>query len=119
MFLKETARILDTGGHAVVTPLYLDDAHFVLHSPRALPPAGSEEPDAVRIWRDDGVPAPYSRHYSPEAFAERIAANLPADLRAHVIYVPNLGEVMAAYPDQRIYNFFTLVLERVAAPGPA
>ena len=77
-FLEETARVLAPGGRAAITPLYLDDAHFVLHSPVALPPPGSEEPDAVRVWRDDEFRAPYSRHYSPEAFADRIASQSAA-----------------------------------------
>ncbi|MEN6342678.1 MAG: hypothetical protein ABFC89_08985 [Methanospirillum sp.] len=111
-FLAETARILAPGGGAAITPLYLDDAHFVLHSPHALPPPGSEEPEAVRIWRDDEFRAPYSRHYSPEAFAERIGSQLPPGLSGRVAYASNLGEVMAAFPGQRIYSFFTFVLDK-------
>ena len=114
-FLEETARVLAPGGRAAITPLYLDDTHFVLHSPVALPPPGSEEPDAVRIWRDDEFKAPYSRHYSPEAFADRIASQLPAGLTGRVAYASNLGEVMEAYPGQRIYSFFTFVLEKPPA----
>ncbi len=114
-FLAETARVLAPGGRAAITPLYLDDTHFVLHSPHALPPPGSEDPDAVRIWRDDEFKAPYSRHYSPEAFAERIASQLPPGLTGRVAYASNLGEVMAAYPGQRIYSFFTFVLEKAPA----
>lgn len=111
-FLTETARLLAPGGRAAITPLYLDDAHFVLHSPFALPPEGSEEPDAVRIWRDDEFRAPYSRHYSPEAFANRIASQLPPGLSGRVAYASNLGEVMAVYSGQRIYSFFTFLLEK-------
>ena len=104
--------MLAPGGRAAITPLYLDDTHFVLHSPVALPPPGSEDPDAVRIWRDDEFSAPYSRHYSPETFAERIASRLPPGLAGHVAFATNLGEVMAAYPGQRIYSFFTFLLEK-------
>ena len=114
-FVAETARILAPGGRAAITPLYLDDTHFVLHSPVALPPPGSDEPGAVRIWRDDEFRAPYSRHYSPEAFAERIASQLPPGIVGRVAYASNLGEVMAAHPGQRIYSFFTFVLEKAAA----
>ncbi len=116
-FMEETARLLVDGGRAAVTPLYLDDTHFVLHSPRALPPPGSEGPDAFRVWRDDGVLAPFSRHYSPESFAERIAAHLPGSLRGRVVYVPNLEEVMDSFPGQRIYSFFTYVVDRLGAPS--
>lgn len=114
-FLEETARILAPGGRAAITPLYLDDTHFVLHSPDTLPPPGSEEPGAVRIWRDDEVRAPFSRHYSPEVFADRIASQLPPGLTGRVAYASNLGEVMAAYPGQRIYPFFTYVLGKAPA----
>lgn len=111
-FLVETARVLAPGGRAAITPLYIDDTYFVLHSPVALPPPGSEEPDAVRIWRDDEFKAPYSRHYSPEVFSDRIASQLPPGLAGRVAYASNLGEVMAAFPGQRIYSFFTFVLEK-------
>ena len=111
-FLAETARILEPGGRAVITPLYLDDTHFILHSPAALPPPGSEEPGAVRVWRDDNVPAPFSRHYSPESFVARIASQLPPGLSGRVLYTSNLGDVMEAHPRQRIYPFFTYVLEK-------
>jgi SAM-dependent methyltransferase len=114
-FLAETARILAPRGRAAITPLYLDDVHFVLHSPVALPPSGSEEPEAVRIWRDDEFRAPYSRHYSPEAFADRIASRLPPGLTGRVAYASNLGEVLEAYPGQRIYSFFTYALEKTPA----
>jgi SAM-dependent methyltransferase len=111
-FLEETARLLAPGGRAAIAPLYLDDTHFVLHSPTALPPEGSGEPGAVRVWRDDAFTAPYSRHYSPESFAERIAGRLPAGLSGCVRYASNLAEVMDAYPGQRIYSFFTFALEK-------
>ena len=113
--LAETARILEPGGRAVITPLYLDNSHFVLHSPAALPPPGSEEPDAVRIWRDDDVPAPFSRHYSPETFVARIASCLPRGLSGCVLFSSNLDEAMEAHPGQRIYPFFTYVLEKARA----
>ena len=80
-----------------------------------LPPKNADDPEGVRCWRDDDVPAPYSRHYSPDTFAGRIAAQLPAGLAARVVYTPNLDELMEAYPAQRIYPFFTLVLEHDAA----
>lgn len=115
-FMEETARLLVDGGRGAVTPLYLDDTHFVLHSPRALPPPGSEGPDAFSVWRDDGVLAPFSRHYSPESFAARIAAHLPGSLKGRVVYVPNLEEVMDSFPGQRIYAFFTYVVDRLGAP---
>ena len=92
-FIEETARILARGGRAVITPLYLDSTHFVLHSPEVAPPAGAEEPGAVRVWRDDAARAPYSRHYSPEAFAARIATRLPAGLSGRVVFTPNLDEL--------------------------
>ena len=114
-FLAETARILEPGGRAVITPLYLDDTHFVLHSPAALPPPESREPGAVRVWRDENVPAPFSRYSSPETFVARIASRLPPGLSGHVRYASNLGEVMEGYPGQRIYPFFTYVLEKARA----
>ncbi len=107
-FLHEAGRILAPGGRLAVLPLYLDDAYFLLQSPYALPPAGSAEPDAAVAWRDDRFRAPYSRHYSPEAFARAIFERLPPELDARVYAVSNLEELMELYPGQRIYCFYVL-----------
>lgn len=114
-FVEEIGRLLAPGGRAVITPLYLDERHFVLQSPQALPPAGADEPGALRVWREDTARAPFSRHYSPEAFVERIASRLPFGLSGRVVYTRNLEELMAEHPDQRLYAFFTLVLEKYRA----
>ena len=118
-FLHEAARVLATGGRLAVLPLYLDDAYFLLRSPYALPPAGSDEPDATVVWRDDRFRAPYSRHYSPEAFARAIYERLPPELDARVCAVSNLEELMQMHPDQRIYCFYVLHATRRAGEPPA
>lgn len=107
-FLHEAARVLAPGGRLAVLPLYLDDAYFLLRSPYALPPAGADEPGATVVWRDDRFHAPFSRHYSPEAFARAIYHRLPPELDARVSFISNLEELMRAYPDQRIYCFYVL-----------
>lgn len=107
-FLHEADRILAPGGRLAVLPLYLDDAYFLLQSPYALPPPGAERPEATVVWRDDHFRAPYSRHYSPEAFAREIHARLSPGLDARVYFIGNLEELMQAHPDQRIYCFYIL-----------
>ena len=107
-FLHEADRILAPGGRLAVLPLYLDDVYFLLQSPYALPPPETAEPEATVVWRDDHFRAPYSRHYSPEAFAQSIHRRLPAGLDARVYFISNLEELMQAHPDQRIYCFYVL-----------
>jgi len=117
-FLHEAGRVLAPGGRLAVLPLYLDDAYFLLRSPYALPPAGSAEPDAKVVWRDDHFRAAYSRHYSPEAFARIIYNRLPPSLDARVFFVNNLEELIRTYPDQRIYCFYILhATKRTEPPG--
>ena len=64
------------------------------------------ESEAKKVWRDDGIRSPYSRHYSPESFKERIFSKIPADMSGKILYFENLTDVMKCYPDQRIYCFF-------------
>lgn len=117
-FLHEAARVLAPGGRLAVLPLYLDDAYFLLQSPYALPPPETAELDATVIWRDDHFRAPYSRHYSPEAFARAIHSRLTGGLDARVYFVSNLGELMQEYPDQRIYCFYVLHATKRADHAP-
>lgn len=107
-FLHEAARVLAPDGRLAVLPIYLDDAYFLLQSPYALPPPETDEPDATVVWRDDHFRAPYSRHYSPEAFARAIHSRLTAELDARVYFVSNLGELMREHPNQRIYCFYVM-----------
>lgn len=118
LFLHEADRILSPGGRLAVLPLYLDNDYFLLQSPYALPPPGAADPDAAVVWRDDHFRAPYSRHYSPEFFAQRIHDQMPAGLDTRVYFISNLNEVMQAYPDQRVYCFYVLHATKMADQTP-
>jgi hypothetical protein len=70
------------------------------------------EPEARKVWRDDEYKVPFSRHYSPESFAERIYSRIPDDMEGKILYFNNLNEVMKNYPEQRIYCFFMFLCEK-------
>ncbi len=106
-FLGEAARLLKPGGTVAITPLYLDDFHFVVTCPDCPLPDGAIEPEARILLRDDPWKVPFSRHYSPESFAMRIFDRLPAVLQGQVIFLENLEQVMDFWPDQVLYAFFT------------
>jgi hypothetical protein len=110
--LAEAARLVVPGGTLAVTPLYLDDIHFVLTHPECPLPDGTIEPEATVLTRDDPWKVPFSRHYSPESFATRIMAAMPQELEARVLYFTNLDEALDRWPDQVLYSFFTFVARR-------
>ena len=111
-FVKEASRILDNNGRYVIAPLYLADVHFVSTSPYCNQAEVTIEPEARKVWRDDDYKVPFSRHYSPESFAERIYAGIQEDMKGRVLYFKNLDEVIKHYPGQRIYSFFIFLCEK-------
>lgn len=111
-FVREAARILSPGGRFAILPLYLDDAYFISTSPYCDQGEIAVEPEAMKLWRDDAYREPFSRHYSPEAFARRIYAALPAGLRGKVLFVRNLPEVIREFPGQRVYCIFVFLGEK-------
>jgi hypothetical protein len=70
------------------------------------------EPEAKKVWRDDEYKVTFSRHYSPESFAERIYSRIPDDMEGKILFFKNLDEIMNHYPGQRIYCFFMLLCEK-------
>ena len=115
-FLKEASRLLDDDGRYAITPLYLEDTHFVSTSPLCDQREVVIESEAKRVWRDDEYIVPFCRFYSPEAFYKRVYSNLPEDMDAKVYFFSNLGEIMARYPDRRIYCFFMLFGRKKTRP---
>ena len=105
-FVSEAARILDKKGRYGIIPLYLEDTYFVATSPYCNQQNVKIEGEARRIWRDDEYKVPFSRHYSPEYFKERIYSSIPDSMRGKILYFRNLTDVMRHYPGQRIYCLF-------------
>jgi hypothetical protein len=71
-FVSEATRILNEKGRYGIVPLYLDNTYFVATSPYCNQQDIVIESEAKKVWRDDRFKAPFSRHYSPESFWERI-----------------------------------------------
>ena len=118
LFLKETERILKNGGRVVISPLYLDMLHFVLSSQKSDLANATLDAGAVRVWREDDYNEPFSRHYSPEAMADRLLPHL-GGLTAKVIYIKNLDQFRRRFPGQRIYCDFNLYLFKPHQQLPA
>ena len=118
LFLKEAGRILKKGGRVVISPLYLDMLHFILSSRRSDLTNAPLDAGAVRIWREDDYNEPFSRHYSPEALANRLLPHL-GGLTAKVIYIKNLDQFRCKFPGQRIYCDFILYLSKPHQQLPA
>jgi SAM-dependent methyltransferase len=105
-FVYEASRILKPGGRYLIVPLYLDETYFISTSPYCNQENVVIDSGALKVWRDDSHKAPFSRHYSPEVFFERIYSRIPHDMEGVVYFLKNLPEVMAQYEGQRIYCYF-------------
>jgi hypothetical protein len=114
-FLKEASRLLRPNGRYGIVPLCLDETFFVTRSPFMIVNNFATDPGARCVWRDDEHRVHFSRHYSPEAFKERVYANLPNDMKGKVLFFKNLPDVMRYFPGQRIYGCFMFVAEKVQA----
>lgn len=104
-FARNTGRILRSGGRFGIIPLYIDTIHFVMTSPWCDKRNIQVEPEAKWLWRDDQWRAPFSRHYSPESFVERIVSKLP-EMDKKILYFTNLKELSEYYNGQKIYCHF-------------
>jgi SAM-dependent methyltransferase len=104
-FAVEAARVLKKGGRLGIVPLYVDTVHFVKTSPWCDRREIKVEPEAMWLWRDDKYRAPFSRHYSPESFSERIALRMKG-MDMKVLRFMNLHELSKIYPGQRVYSHF-------------
>jgi SAM-dependent methyltransferase len=105
-FIREAARVLKSKGRLGIVPLYVDNVYFVKTGPRYDRRKINVEKDARWIWRDDNYDKePFSRHYSPEAFKERIIDNI-VDLKYEILHVANIEELHEQFNGQRIYCNF-------------
>lgn len=105
-FVQEAARILKPGGRYVIVPLYLDNAYYVATNPYGRQDGVIIDSGALKVWRDDSYRVPFSRHYSPQSFVERICSQIPDDMTGTIYFMQNLPEVGKSFEGQKIYCYF-------------
>ena len=105
-FVREASRILNHRGRFVIVPLYLDAVYFIATSPYCNQKNVILDKEAIKVWRDDNYRVPFSRHYSPKAFLERIYSVLPDDMEGKIYFIKNLPDVMMHFSKQRVYCYF-------------
>jgi hypothetical protein len=110
-FIHEAQRVLNEHGRFVIIPLYTDETYFIMSSPRVDLSGIQVDQGAIRVWREDAYKAPFSRHYSPEAFAERIYSQIDG-MKGKIVHFTNLDELRTKYSDQRIYCHFMFYCEK-------
>jgi len=110
-FIHEARRILKDNGRFAIIPLYIDEIYYIMSSPYADLSRIPIDMGAIRVWREDSNKEPFSRHYSPKAFAERIYTQLD-EIKGKVIHFINLDQFQTKYPDQSIYCHFMLYCEK-------
>ncbi|PCJ62021.1 MAG: hypothetical protein COA79_04870 [Planctomycetota bacterium] len=107
--MKEAGRILKPKGSMGIIPLYIDEIYYNSTSPFCNQDEIPFDSEAKKIWRDDTFKVPFSRHYSPEAFYNRILKQTPSSLETKILFFSNLPELMDHYTGQRIYCYFLLL----------
>lgn len=111
--IKEISRILKPKGKFVITPLYLDETYYNCTSELCNQDLIKFDEKALKIYRDDKYKVPFSRHYSSKSFYERIYLNTPSSLKKKIVFIDNVPELMKYYKNQRIYNYFVFVGEKI------
>lgn len=98
--INEANRVLRKGGKMIIIPLYMD---HIQSSPK-VSRKGIVYGKARRVWRDDKYSVRFSRHYSVEAFKERIVDNRDK-LNLKIYYFTNENEIKQNL-DDRVYVKF-------------
>lgn len=111
-FIREVPRILRSHGRLGIVPLYIDTMHFVKTSPWCDKRNIQVEPEAKWLWRDDRYHEPFSRHYSPEVFRERIIRNL-TQMQKKIVCFTNIHDLSHRYEGQQIYCHFMFKAEKL------
>jgi len=112
-FVREAARVLNQKGRYAIVPLYVDTTYFITVSPYLDLRDVAIDHTAKRVWRDDKYQSvPFSRHYSPAAFKNRIFSNISETMAGKVFYFRNLPDVMRHFPGQRIVSFFMFYCQK-------
>jgi len=114
-FVHEASRILKPGGSFIIVPLYLDKTYFISTSPYCNQDTVVIDPNALKVWRDDAYRAPFSRHYSPQSFVERIYSHIPVGMEGTVYFLRNLPDIRRSFEGQRIYCSFFFQCTKSAA----
>lgn len=101
-FINQAQRILKYGGRVGIIPLYIANDYFISvgqkYDKRKI-----KDLSAKLAWRDDKYfYVPFSRHYSPESFYQRIVKNI-FNLNYEILYFENLRELEEAFIDERFY----------------
>jgi len=113
-FIQEGQRILKPGGRVVITPLYVDSIYHNITSSLCDQSQIRFDDGALKVWRDDQYKAPFSRHYSPQAFRDRILKQINPDHTYKIIHYTNLDELRKVFPGQVIYCDLLFYLERTS-----
>ena len=113
-FIREAQRLLKKHGKLAIIPLYIENEYINVTSEACDQSKVTIDPGALRVWRDDRYKVPFARHYSAEAFRDRILSQVDPRNSYTLLYYTNLEELRSLFPNQRIYCDLVFYMERKA-----
>lgn len=105
-FIKEASRVLKDRGKLIILPLYMTNFHYISSSPFA-DRKGIKYGNAKLVYRDDGSMVRFARHYSADAFINRVYKYLN-NLDLKIYFIKNEKEI-----DENCYIKFIAMFEKL------
>lgn len=104
-FIREAGRVLKHGGKLIILPLYMGNFHYISSSPFT-DRRGIKYGNAKLVYRDDGSMVRFARHYSVDAFINRVYKYC-SGFNLKIYYIENEKEI-----DENCYVKFMAVFEK-------
>jgi len=107
-FVDEIARVLKSGGKVVIVPLYIHQCYTIWTDPSLFASSRIRPDPGATVFLNVGWSNAFGRHYSPEAFYDRVVRKCEDNgLCIRILKVTNVQEL-----DPSCYVRFIALIEK-------